>query len=226
MNAKEQSMTKKTAPRTAPTLYDKKTGMRKYLTLSEVKRFLNAADNLKPRQRTLCYIYAETGVRLNEALDLVNGSIDVDKQLIVVRTLKQHDPTNGDKFNDRYREIPISSKLLDMLRMVHEFQYGRRDAYLWSRDFYRSIKLSDTIAATWVKDAMISAGIEPGPHRCIKGLRHAFGVTQVTHARAPLTQVQKWMGHTNMQTTAIYTLASGGEERLIAERYFDTLHGV
>jgi integrase/recombinase XerD len=50
-----------------------------------------------------------------------------------------------------------------------------------------------------------------------KGLRHGFGIAAVASA-VPLTMIQKWMGHTDISTTAIYLDASGAEERLIAIR--------
>jgi hypothetical protein len=48
-------------------------------------------------------------------------------------------------------------------------------------------------------------------------LRHAFGVRAV-HSGAPLHMVQRWLGHADMKTTAIYAAAVGPEERDIASR--------
>jgi hypothetical protein len=48
-----------------------------------------------------------------------------------------------------------------------------------------------------------------------KGLRHAFGVRAI-QSGAPLNLVQRWLGHADMKTTAIYTSAVGPEERAIA----------
>ncbi|WP_296583951.1 tyrosine-type recombinase/integrase [Xanthobacter sp.] len=50
-----------------------------------------------------------------------------------------------------------------------------------------------------------------------KGLRHAFGVHAV-RSGVPLILVQKWLGHEDIATTAIYTNVLGPEEREIAER--------
>jgi integrase/recombinase XerD len=74
-----------------------------------------------------------------------------------------------------------------------------------------------------------------------KGLRHGFGVAAVTHlphtqrpdtlavadrpselsrytAGIPLNLVQKWLGHAQLTTTAIYADAIGAEEKDIARR--------
>ena len=57
--------------------------------------------------------------------------------------------------------------------------------------------------------------------RCVpaspKGLRHGFGVAAVT-AGIPLNLVQKWLGHAQLSTTAVYANAVGAEEKDIARR--------
>jgi len=60
------------------------------------------------------------------------------------------------------------------------------------------------------------AGIA-GPQASPKGLRHGFGVAAV-QAGIPLNMVQKWLGHAQLSTTAIYADAVGAEEQEIAER--------
>ena len=49
------------------------------------------------------------------------------------------------------------------------------------------------------------------------GLRHGFGVAAVS-AGIPLNLVQKWLGHAQLTTTAIYANAVGEEEQSIAAR--------
>jgi site-specific recombinase XerD len=53
-----------------------------------------------------------------------------------------------------------------------------------------------------------------------KGLRHGFGVAAVT-AGIPLNLVQKWLGHAQLSTTAVYANAVGSEEKDIARRLWD-----
>ena len=57
-----------------------------------------------------------------------------------------------------------------------------------------------------------------GPQASPKGLRHGFGVAAVT-AGVPLNLVQKWLGHAQLSTTAIYADAVGEEEHAIAARF-------
>jgi site-specific recombinase XerD len=51
-----------------------------------------------------------------------------------------------------------------------------------------------------------------------KALRHGFGVHGVTEAEVPLNMIKKWLGHSRIETTAIYADALGKEERLLASR--------
>ena len=53
--------------------------------------------------------------------------------------------------------------------------------------------------------------------RIAKGLRHGFGVTAVSKGIA-LNMVQKWLGHSQLTTTAIYANAVVEEEQSIASR--------
>jgi integrase len=59
--------------------------------------------------------------------------------------------------------------------------------------------------------------MEDGPHACPKGLRHGFGVAAVSKGIA-LNMVQKWLGHAQLTTTAIYANAVGEEVQSIASR--------
>jgi integrase/recombinase XerD len=48
----------------------------------------------------------------------------------------------------------------------------------------------------------------PARYPCPKGLRHGFGV-QAVSAGIPLNLVQRWLGHSQLSTTAIYANAVG-----------------
>jgi integrase/recombinase XerD len=67
------------------------------------------------------------------------------------------------------------------------------------------------------RDAFFRAADLDGPHASPKGLRHGFGVAAVS-AGIPLNLVQKWLGHAQLTTTAIYANAVGAEEQDIARR--------
>ena len=68
-----------------------------------------------------------------------------------------------------------------------------------------------------VKSVMQCAGIMPGLYTMPKGLRHAYGLHAI-RCGVPITMVQKWMGHSRLESTLVYTQAVGLEERELAER--------
>ena len=55
-----------------------------------------------------------------------------------------------------------------------------------------------------------------GPHASALGLRHGFAVHAIT--KVPITLVQRWMGHADASTTAIYLQIRGEEEREWAKK--------
>ncbi len=74
-----------------------------------------------------------------------------------------------------------------------------------------------TQATKYICTVMKQAGII-GAHASPKGLRHAFWVKASADTRNPRL-VQKWLGHRDLETTAIYMDAVGGEEeRELASR--------
>lgn len=188
--------------RSKPSLFDNQ-GARKYLTRAERDAFLAAAATLDRETQTFCMTLALTGMRLSEALSLTGDSIDFGGRAIVVESLKK-------RRDGVYRAIPAAPQLLDALRLVHGLG-GRKRAttgrlWPWSR----------RTGARRVEEVMAAAGIE-GPHATAKGLRHCFGVTAVQEGVA-LNMVQRWLGHSAMEVTAIYADAKGEEEHQLAAR--------
>ncbi len=66
---------------------------------------------------------------------------------------------------------------------------------------------------------MAYAGIS-GIRATPKGLRHAFGIAANQKA-IQLNMVQRWLGHADIKTTAIYSQAVGVEERNLAKRLWE-----
>jgi integrase len=182
-------------------------GKRLYLTDSEKKKFLAAADSEERQVRTFCYVLAYTGCRISEALQLVGERIDFDAGAIVFESLKK-------RKRGVYRAVPVPPAVLEMLAMVHGLRDRKKaakahsPALLW--EFGR------TTAWKNVLEVMKAAGVK-GPQATPKGLRHGFGVTAI-QAGIPLNLLQRWLGHAQLTTTAIYANAVGPEERNIAAR--------
>jgi integrase/recombinase XerD len=182
-------------------------GNRKYLTAEERTRFLRAADDHPRAVRTLCTVLAFSGCRISEATALTVDRVDLAAGTLVFESLKK-------RRRGVFRAVPVPPSLLKDLDNVHgvrELQ-GRADRgagvrlWGWSR----------ITAWRHVCDVMDDAGLS-GLHATPKGLRHGVGVAAVQNG-IPLNLVQRWLGHAQLATTAIYADAVGPEEHAIAAR--------
>ena len=192
------------------TLYDA-AGNRLYLNADERASFLRVAKEKSPLERTLCETLHFTGCRISEAVELTPARIDLSGNMVAIRSLKKR----GGKII--YRTIPVPSEFIDTLNIAHGIREAQKrskhsQAPLW--DWTRQW------ATKQVKAIMIEAGIPEGPHRCPKGLRHGYGINAILKG-APLNMLQKWMGHADIKTTAIYANAVGPEEQGIAAKLWE-----
>jgi integrase len=187
-------------------LYDQH-GHRKYLTPSERQDFIRASESALRQIRTFCGTLVHTGCRISEALALTADRVDITDGVLIFESLKK-------RRKGIYRAIPVPPAFLDMLDLVHDLKVVRR-----GHDGGRSVHLwpwSRPTAWRHVRAVMEAAGIA-GLHATPKGLRHGFGIKAVT-SNVPLNMAQKWLGHAQLATTAIYANAIGPEEKQIAER--------
>ena len=182
------------------------TGERKYINADERRRFLNAAQKFDPHTKTLCMVLVYSGCRLSEALALSPISLQPSAKVLSVRSLKKRGAIV-------IREVPIPDILIEQLDQVFELSLPPIHQCQTQEPFW-------TWKRTWawvrVKRVMAQAGIV-GLQASPKGLRHSFGVHAV-QSGVPLNLVQKWLGHAQLSTTAIYANAVGPEEYAIAER--------
>jgi integrase len=181
-------------------LYDTQ-GHRLYLTSSEREDFRRAAEQAPRDVRTYCHTLLYTGCRPSEALALTANRVDFQAQAITFESRKKRRP-------GIYRAVPAPAVLLDALDLVHGIRDRKTRARLWT--------WSLRTAYTRVIEVMETAGIA-GPQATPKGLRHGFGVACIEKG-IPLNLVQRWLGHAQLATTAIYADAMGEEERGIAAR--------
>ena len=147
------------------------------------------------------------GCRLSEALALTADRVDLAGGLLLFESLKK-------RRRGIHRAVPVPPSLLDALDLVHGIRKLQS-----RRGKGRGVRLWPWSRMTgWrvVHRVMQDAGLA-GPHASPKGLRHGFGVQAVSKGIA-LNMVQKWLGHAQLTTTAIYADAVGEEEQSIAAR--------
>ena len=147
-----------------------------------------------------CWIMAVTGCRISEALSLSRRSIDFEAKLVIIRCLKK-------RGKYIFRAIPLPSDLIEKIREgIDAGLLPSERLWPWSRmTGYRH-----------VRDVMREAGLAGG-YATPKGLRHGFAVRAI-QSNVPLNLVQRWLGHADIKTTAIYADAMGPEERELASR--------
>jgi integrase/recombinase XerD len=183
-------------------LYDLR-GNRLYLTDVEREAFLKAALDAPGDVRSFCEVLHFTGCMISEALNLQPRFIDLDQKVIVFETLKRRQKVH-------FREVPVPDRLIETLVLVHGLRESkiRAEEQLWS--------WSRTTAWRKVTTVMEYAHIH-GAHASPKGLRHGYGIAGIS-AGVPLNLLSKWMGHSKIETTAIYASDLGEEQRQIAAR--------
>jgi integrase len=198
---------------TTQTLFDR-TGIRKYLVTRERLSFASAAMREGGAVATFCLTLAFTGARISEVLALTAERIDRSDSAIVVETLKQ-------RKKGIYRAIPVPRELLEQLERTHGIAVACADPGTRSKRLWPWCR---TTAWKHVKRVMKRAGIRESFAKP-KALRHAFGV-EAQKSSIQLNMVQRWMGHSRIETTAIYAGALGKEERALARRTWQSLQKV
>lgn len=190
-------------------LYDAQ-GNRLYLNADERAAFIEAARSADRALKCFCHTLHYSGCRLSEALELACKHVNLSEQCLHVRCLKKR----GGKVV--FRDVPVPPALVESLDNVFGIRETQKrgqkkelEARLWSWSRVHAWRL--------VKDIMNKADIPDGSNKSPKGLRHGFGVNAIRNG-IPLNMLQKWMGHSDMKTTAIYANALGDEEREIAAK--------
>jgi len=175
-------------------LYSKQS-LRLYLNRSEREVFRQLLENLDGEEKFLGLVLFYTGCRVSEALSLTKPDIQVEEGIIAIRSLKKRGVVH-------VREIPVPKQF------AQELSKGAKQGTLFH--------MSRTTAWRKITRLMEMAGIT-GDHATPKGLRHSFGMW-CAYNSIPITLCQKWMGHADIRTTAIYYQIVGKEEREMAER--------
>lgn len=190
-------------------LYDQR-GNRLYLNHEERAAFLEAARTSDRQLKCLCHVLHYSGCRISEALELTPRRIDLLDQSLRIRTLKKR------AAKIVYRDIPLPPPLIESLDNVFGIRETQKRGQRKELDM-RLWPWSRVHAWRLIKGIMDTADIPEGPHKTPKGLRHGYGV-HAMRSGIQLNMLQKWMGHADMKTTAIYANALGEEERQIAAR--------
>ncbi len=151
----------------------------------------------EPKYAAFIRIAAYTGLRLGELRALRWDDIDWLRRLVHVRrsyTRTQEGPPKSGKV----RSVPLSdqaARLLEELSHRERWTGGEHLVFVSST----GDRLDDSTLRKRFHEALADLGL---PHARLHDLRHTFGTLAVQ--AFPLTDVQAFMGHADIQTTMVY----------------------
>ncbi|HID22458.1 MAG TPA: integrase, partial [Planctomycetaceae bacterium] len=136
------------------------------------------------------------GLRMQEGLNLQVGDIDGDRMMVHIH--------RGKGAKDRY--IPMPSYTLHLLRLYWITHRHKRFLFpAEGRDHKESPTAETPMSPSSVQGAMkkITKQLNFGKKVSIHTLRHSYG-THLLEAGVSLRAIQKYMGHSSLQTTMVY----------------------
>jgi len=179
------------------------------LTIGEVDQLI--ATVRKPAMKSFFWTVYSLGLRLQEALHLQVSDIDAGRMLVHVRRGKGH----------KDRLVPLTPQTLGMMR-AHWVTH-RNPLWIFpceGRDHKQSRTADRPMNATTVQDCIKKVVDQLGWSKrgvSTHTLRHCYA-THLLEAGVNLRQIQKYLGHSTLQTTTIYLhLTTVGEEVAVAK---------
>jgi integrase len=174
---------------------ERRSGDLEVLRPDEIRQLAAAAEN---EQEAALYLSAAfTGLRFGELAALRWSDIDWHRELIHVRRALARSVIEAPK-SGKVRSVPMVADIAQVLaRLGQRELWTGEDEFVFVSPTGGYIDHSTTVRA--YKKALKRAGL-----RSVKfhGLRHSFGTLAVQ--AFPLSDVQAWMGHADIQTTMRY----------------------
>jgi site-specific recombinase XerD len=165
--------------------------MRKWIELNynperTVKRFRYSE---RSRYELLFEFLLRTGGRISEILDLTYKDVDTFTETVKMRTMKRK--------KEVYRTIPLHQ---DLKKIFSIYSSGRRKYGKDEKIFPMRRQAVDEFLKRMQRDL----GFRIHAHK----FRHTFAVKAIMDG-VPLNVVQKWLGHSSVFTTSVYTDVTG-----------------
>jgi integrase/recombinase XerD len=186
------------------------------LTIAQVHSIIDACTT----QRMAVYFWTvySLGLRMQEGLNLQVGDVDAKRGMVHVH--------RGKGAKDRY--IPLPSSTLQLLRLFWVTHKHKRLLFPADGRKHTGMSTAQTpMSPTAVQGAMklITTQIDFGKKVSIHTLRHSYA-THLLEAGISLKVIQKYLGHSSLQTTLIYlhlTEIAEADARKAIERIFRRL---
>lgn len=172
-------------------------------TKAEIKALYNACegDALGIRDRAMLAVYYGCGLRRNEGINLDVSDILLNKNLLYV--------SKGKNYKERY--VPMTEAVREDLQNYLDYArpmfLNKHNSALFLS--YAGNRLITQSMATRLQKLKEKAGIEKeaGLHT----LRHSIA-THLLQSGMKLSQIKRFLGHSSMESTQIYTHVSAETE--------------
>ena len=163
------------------------------LNVEEVERLLN----FKPSKyedyldKVILEVLYSSGLRVSELINLQKKNIDFEEEMIKVIGKGQKE-----------RMIPIGSKALDSIKQYINIKPSNYD----SNNFFFTNKKCKNVNIRYIQRMIKKRCLIAGIHKDITPhtLRHSFA-SHILQSSGNLRVVQELLGHSNINTTQIYT---------------------
>ena len=183
------------------------------ITIPQVHSIIDACTTV--RMAVYFWTVYSLGLRMQEGLNLQVGDVDAERGLVHVH--------RGKGAKDRY--VPLPTATLDLLRKY--WVTHRHERFLFpaeGRDHQQAADAQTPMSATAVQGAMkqITRQINFGKKVSIHTLRHSYA-THLLEAGVSLKVIQKYLGHSSLQTTMVYlhlTELAEQDARVVIEQIF------
>ena len=178
-----------------------------YLSLEEAKKLLKAVNN-SGNLRDVCIItlFLNCGMRLSELIGINLKDIKDD----TIRILGK-----GNKERTVYLNDSCKTALSNYMRVRPSDELKDPDALFISRNKRR---ISEQMVQVIVKKYIEAAGLDPekySPHK----LRHTAATLMYRYANTDIRVLQEVLGHSNLNTTQIYTHVENEQMKNAAKRH-------
>lgn len=157
------------------------------LSIKETRRLLKAPKHLW--ERIMFGLIYDTGLRIQELINLRIGDVDLERQQVHVRQSK----------NDKDRYVPMSSHAVRGLKK-HLALNSPQD-YLFEHPKRKGIPINPTYIRKLLKEAVKEADIKK--EICVHSLRHTYATHQLEAGQNIMT-VKDLLGHSCVSTTFMY----------------------
>lgn len=159
------------------------------MSKEEVQQLLNQVYNLK--HKTILILIYSCGLRISELINLKIEDIDSKRMLIQIRNSK----------GNKDRQVQLTNQILVLIKKYYKSYFPKEFLF----NGMHGGKYSSASIQKIIKRMALRAGIRKNitPHT----LRHSFA-THLLEDGIDIRYIQTILGHSNIQTTQIYTHVS------------------